>query len=146
MPEFERSCRPILVRQADRAISQVNPVSNAVYNVLPLTINARIHSLAARIDFAAGQPTDLRIRVTLDGNVLTYTIAAPGNTTPYTPIRGSGPDIYDETAQLMAAGFGAATPPFYEWEGHAVQVDALITWAVNQPTPLICRVKWSRKL
>ena len=51
-----------------------------------------------------------------------------------------------ENIQPLASGSGLAyyiKRPFL-YEGRSVKVEVRITWAVTQPTPLVCRVKWAK--
>lgn len=127
--------------QEDAAISQANPVSDTLYEVLATTENVRIVSLHAKITWATTQPTNLRIVVTIDGQTRTFTVGNPVSATAYMP------QLYADRgdAQVMAALTIADqySTPVSRWlTGRSVKVEVGITWATTQPTPMVCRVKY----
>jgi hypothetical protein len=126
--------------QADAYLSQNNPVSGTWYTVLDTTKNVRIISMNAKITWATTQPTPLEIRVTVDGNVLTFGIGNPVSDGDYmakiTPQFGEGGQYLD-----VAEG---VTYRAFLLEGRSVKVEVRITWATTQPTPLRCRVKYAK--
>lgn len=126
--------------QPDAAISQANPVSATLYTVLPTTRNVRILCINASVVWAVTQPTPLEVIVTIDGQPLTFTQVNPVSASNYQIT------IWPHLAE--AAGVFQATNPTvksFDLEGRSVRVQIRITWAVTQPTPLICRVKWARR-
>lgn len=129
-------------QQADAAISQANPVSDTVYPVLAATPNVMVIAAYIKITWAVTQPTNLRIIVTVDGKAITYTIASPVTATAYFPVLTADTD----GSQLSSSTIGSGTIiAMSNISGRSVQVDAAITWAVTQPTPLVCRVKYAKR-
>ena len=130
-------------QQADAVISQADPVSDTVYNVLPASDNVEINSIGVAVTWAVTQPTNLRVIVTVDGIAKTFTIAAPVSATAYAPSAAIG---VDEASQLLASATGELTRQALQGcKGRNVQVDVAVTWATTQPTPLDCRVKWAQR-
>jgi len=130
---------PVPEHQADATLNQVNPVTGTFYPILAETKNVRIISIAAVITWATTQPTPLRIRVIIDGQTHYFDVTDPVSATWY---HGIILPNYAENNQLL-------TPVTTEvkgflLEGRTVQIDAQITWAVTQPTPLTARVKYAR--
>jgi len=128
------------VHQPDAAISQVNPVSAQYYTVLDTTPNVRIISIHAKITWAVTQPTPLEVRVTIDGNLITYAVTNPVSGTDYHAQVTPGAS---EASQTLGTTNPALYRPFL-CEGRSVKVEVRITWAVTQPTPLACRVKYAK--
>jgi hypothetical protein len=130
----------LLVHQADAAISQANPVSTTLYEVLATTANVRIISIGAQIDWAVTQPTPMEVLVTIDGQVITFSVA--------NPVSGSGHGaVIDSNTiiQALVSGSGFAyNLRGFLLEGKSVRVQIRITWAITQPTPLTCRVKYAK--
>lgn len=124
---------------ADAVISQANPVSATLYEVLPTTRNCRILSLSATITWAVTQPTPLEIVVTCDGNTIVFQTANPVSATPYqAALRTSAA----ETSQVLLGISDLFVTGLLE--GRSVRVQVRITWAVTQPTPLVCRIKYAQ--
>ena len=134
----------VFQQQADAAISQANPVSTTLYEVLATTKNVRILSLAATITWAVTQPTPLEVVVTIDGQTLIYAVSNPVSAAEHVDM--SLPSRAEASQQLVSPANNA------EWmahrgfllEGRSVRVQARITWAVTQPSPLVCRVKYAK--
>jgi hypothetical protein len=128
--------------QPDAFISQANPVSAQWYPVLVATANVRIRSIIATITFVAGAPNPLEARIIIDGQTITYVAAFPGTGNPYE----AKPNKQDpDTGQgLYGTVNDVQSPGGFLLEGRSVAVDVRVTWAVNQPSPLVCRVKWAR--
>jgi len=128
------------VHQPDAVISQDDPVSAQYYTVLDTTPNVRIISMAATITWDTTQPTPLEVRITIDGNVITHAIANPVSGTRYRAMVEEGTS---ETLQTLTVT--AYTPNrAFLYEGRSIKVEARITWATTQPTPLFCRVKYAK--
>lgn len=128
-------------QQADAAISQANPVSTTLYEVLPTTKNVRIISIAANITWATTQPTPLEVVVTIDG--ISFVFVQPNPVTATNYCAGlSGEKA--ENAQIFFAAAAADQYRAFMLEGRSVRVQARVTWATTQPTPLVCRVKYAR--
>ena len=127
-------------QQADAYLSQANPVSGTWYTVLDTTKNVRIISMNAGITWATTQPTPLEIRVTVDGNVLIFICINPVSATVY--MAKITPQFGEDSQYLDAAE--NVTYRAFLLEGRSVKVEARITWATTQPTPLQCRVKYAK--
>jgi hypothetical protein len=124
-------------QQADAVISQANPVSTTLYEILPTTKNVRIISIWGYITWAVTQPTPLEVLVTIDGITKIFIIANPVSGTSY-GCRTEGNQA--DNAQTMVTTHDEYNKPFM-LEGRSVRVQIRITWAVTQPTPLVCRMK-----
>jgi len=129
-------------QQPDAVISQANPVSTQLYEVLPTTKNVRIISIVPKITWAVTQPTPLEVVLTIDGQTITFGKANPVTATDYSA-------RWDESA----AETGQRLDTVHLWtpyrafliEGRTVRVQVCVTWAVTQPTPLVCRVKYAKR-
>ena len=129
-------------QQLDAAIVQANPVSTTLYEVLPTTNNVKIISISAEIDWGITQPTPLEIVMTIDGITTIFSQTNPVTGTIYSPFR----TVYDtEAGQLMNSDIDSALRTTFPIEGGTVRVQIRITWAVTQPTPLKCRVKYAKR-
>lgn len=126
----------VFQQQADVAISQANPVSTTLYEVLPTAKNVRVISIYAETTGGTVDPLD--VVVTIDGETITYTVATPGSGTPYFAINRAN---LGETAQALGTTDLSDRNPFIR-EGRSVKVEARVTWTV-QPNPLQCRVKYA---
>lgn len=125
--------------QADAYLSQTNPVSTTLYTVLATTQNVRIISIEADLIWATTQPTPLEVVITIDGQTIIHIQANPANAAAYMAIPL-------ENALANAQGFSTTqnqTRAFL-YEGRSVKIQARITWATTQPTPLVCRVKYAK--
>ena len=130
--------------QADAAISQANPVSTTIYNVLPTTTNVRIYSINANITWATTQPTPMDIIMTIDGQTHQFRVVNPVTATDYVAVRDYSQADTNQYAPTLAASELNRMPAFLI-EGRSVRIDIRVTWATTQPTPMTCRVKWARK-
>lgn len=128
-------------QQADAMLSQVNPVSATLYTVLATTRDVRIISLEAAVGFAAGAPDPLEIVLTIDGVTTIFPQALPGNGTPYFAYRTAAGV---EAIQAMTNDNDVSLRTTFPILGKSVKVQVRVTWAVNQPTPLVCRVKYCK--
>lgn len=130
----------VFVQQADAAISQANPVSTTLYEVLATTKNVRVLSLFAKVTWAVNQPTPLEAVVTIDGQTISYGIDNPVSATNYFACAyGAGA----EANQSLNVNDHSADRAFI-LEGRSVRIQARITFAAGAPTPLVCRVKYAR--
>jgi hypothetical protein len=137
-----RACPlPIIspAHQPDAYISQDNPVSTTLYTVLPTTANVRLISIGTRITWAVTQPTPLEVLVTIDGNLYVFTFVNPVSATNYYAYLSA---IIAPASQTLTAT--DPTSRAFMLEGRSVKVEVRITWAVTQPTPLVCRVRWAK--
>jgi len=130
-------------RQADAYLSQANPVSTTLYEVLATTANVKIISIATNITWATTQPNPLVIIATVDGVSVEFTQADPVSATTYLPNANVGG---------AATSHGFATSHAISTEiasllcsGRSVKIAVRVTWATTQPTPLVCRVKYAQK-
>ncbi len=126
--------------QPDATLSQINPVSETLYPVLATNTNARIIGIETDVTWAVTQPTNLTVKITIDGNTITHVAGTPISTTNYfCVIRLS----QSNAGQAMGTQQDIVTP--FEYEGRSIKIEASITWAVTQPSPLNCRVKWAKR-
>lgn len=128
-------------QRADAVISQANPVSTTLYEVLATTKNVRLIAIATNITWAVTQPTPLEVVITIDGITLVYGKANPVSTSDYEPFMRS--DMPEANNQLTDKNTYLPFRPFM-LEGKTVRVQVRVTWAVTQPTPLVCRVKYAK--
>jgi hypothetical protein len=127
-------------QQADIVVSTANPVSTTLYTVLATTADVRIIGIGINVTWAVTQPSPLEIVVTVDGNPIVMSQTNPVSAGVYAPC------FYDSTAAFLANGPGG-NPALYRsflLEGKSVTVQMRVTWAVTQPTPLVCRLKWAK--
>lgn len=129
-------------QQPDAYLSQNNPVSNVIYPVLPLSQNVRILSACVTITWGVTQPTPLELLVTIDGLLYDFYVANPVTATDYIAVLNPTAAINAQYGRVSAAVDWVAMKAFL-LEGRSVQVDARITWAVTQPSPLVCLVRWA---
>ena len=135
----------IYVIQQDISVTQNTPVSDQVYTILPTTANVEIVGLEVRCVWPTTQPTNLRVIVTVDGVVQTYTFASPVSGTSYQPNLTSS---LLSAAQVLTAG---TTPQlgnklaFEAMSGRSVQIQIAVTWATNAPTSLIWTLKHKKR-
>lgn len=132
---------PLFKHQADATLSQANPVSATLYTVLATTKNVRIISIKTNITWAVTQPTPLEVVVTIDGITMIFWVTNPGSATDYFASVEAG---VDETLQTLETTDRLKTGRPFLLEGRSVKVEVRITWAVTQPTPLVCRVKYAK--
>jgi len=125
--------------QADVALSQANPVSTTIYTVLPTTTNARLIGIAIQVTWATTQPTPLEVLINVDGQTVGCFVNNPVTATWYYCVINP-----NDPAQVMLTTNPSETRAFL-LEGRSVSVTCRVTWAVTQPTPMVCRVKWARK-
>ena len=128
-----------LKQQADATSTIATPVSDVYTTILDTTLNARILCMIAQITWAVTQPTNLRIRLTIDGQILIFGVASPVTGTNYlAQIRPN----QNEANQILA---GLADIQNFLIEGSSIKIEAAVTWAVTQPTNLIVRVKYAKR-
>ena len=129
---------------ADAVLSQANPVSGTLYTVLDTTKNVRIISISAAITWATTQPTSLDVFVTIDGQTIVFYSSNPVSATNY--IAWIIPFTAESNQGQMHAAVGMQSDNYRAFllEGRSIKIQARITWATTQPTPLVCRVKYSK--
>lgn len=132
--------RKVVQQQSDAVISQANPVSATWYTILDTTLLARLLSIAARITWATTQPTPLRIRLTIDGKLFIFSMTNPVSATWYACVQSPTED--SETAMSMVSTIPQNMT--FLFEGKSLKIEAQITWATTQPTPLEARVKYAK--
>ena len=116
----------------DATLSQDYPTSGAKYTVLNTTKNVRIWSIAVGCTWT-GQPTLLKIHITIDGISLTASQSAPVSNTwyyVYFPYYSANP--------AFATSAGSLTKDILE--GRSVKVEGEITGNVSY---LFARVKYA---
>lgn len=143
MPKVIRSHETNWKHQADAVLNEANPVSGAKYVVLDTTKNVRVKSIVAKITWATTQPTPLQIHVTIDGVPMIY-----GKVNPVTATWYEARLAEEGTALAQYLSALGTYAPFRAFllEGKSVKVEAEITWATTQPTPLECRLKYGKKV
>ena len=123
-------------QQPDETLDQDNPVSATEYPVLAATSNVRIIGVSANVTWTV-QP-NLQVHITVDGELFTYTIAAPVTATPYATQQI---DLsLANTAQVLSAILVTELP--FKHEGKVITVTAETTGGTTQN--LAARVKWAR--
>lgn len=136
MPEIKINPSHILAHQADAVLAQANPVSTTLYTVLTTTPNVRIIGIAVNVDWAVTQPTPLEVIITVDGQAVSGFINNPVSGTWYFFVINPN----DAAQVLEAANPGSRA---FLLEGRSVLVQVRVTWAVTQPNPMRCRVKYA---
>jgi len=126
---------------ADAAISQANPVSGQKYLVLAETQNVMVYGAATKITWATTQPTPLELFITVDGVEINHKQGNPVSGTWYYANRSMAAAMNNQGHTTTAAVGGYNS---FLWEGRSVKVEAEITWATTQPTPLEARVKYAK--
>ncbi len=139
MPHLEPST--LYQHQADATLSQANPVSATLYTVLDTTKNVMIISIEIDITWAVTQPTPLEIVVTIDGVSTVFTVTNPVSATAYFASLNANAAA---SAQTLETTDRTATGRPFLLTGRSVKIEARITWAVTQPTPLVARVKYAK--
>jgi len=129
--------------QADAVLSQANPVTDTYYTILDTSYKVRIKGAAITITWGVTQPTNLRIRFTIDGQSIIYTFASPVTATPYVLGKVVAGQAAAESAQVLIVAYSATAIDTFH-EGQSVKVEMAVTWATTQPTPMVGRVKWER--
>jgi len=127
----------------DAAISQNNPVSGTIYPVLPATLNAVILGIEGRLTWGVTQPTPLTIVAIVDGRTRIFNKVNPISVTGYAPCLNN---MYDVEGNQIMDAFPLTTSCLMALKvcsGKSVQIGVSIAWAVTQPTPLNCRVKYA---
>jgi len=127
-------------QQGDAALSQTNPVSTTLYTVLDTTANVRIISIVTNITWATTQPTPLDIVVTIDGLTYTFTKANPVSGTNY-----FADLVPNELASAQSLTSDHSGYRAFLVEGRSIKVQARVTWATTQPTPLVCKVRYAKR-
>ena len=125
--------------QSDVVLSRDNPVSEVWYTVLT-AINIRIQNIASAITWGVTQPTPLEVIVETDDVTITYIKADPVSQIWY-EARLAGQNAEDN--QVLDTLGAYANFRSFLLEARNVIIKARITWAITQPTPLTCRVKYS---
>lgn len=118
------------------------PVTDTAYDVLTTTVDAEIEGVELDITWGVTQPTNLRIIVTVDGKTITYTVASPVSTTKYYPTFDAS---LADAAQVLGTTWDVtAQQALKNMSGRSVKIQAAVTWDTTQPTPMNCRVKYSK--
>jgi len=111
------SPRKYYKHQADATLSQANPVSTTLYTILAATANARIIGISVVCTWTV-QPT-MDLVITIDGQTLTYSIAAPVSTTMYYPATES--NRAPDAQQLSTTEYSVYRAFFLEGKSIMVQ-------------------------
>lgn len=137
MPSFRHNYG----HQARTTLSQANPVSTTLYTVLATKTNVRIYSIATAITWAVTQPTPLEIVVTIDGQAPIFLKSNPVSATYYFADLGD----YSVAGNNNMGTTDYSRERAFLFEGKSVKIQARITWAITQPTPLEVIVKYAKK-
>jgi hypothetical protein len=130
----------VFKQQTDAVLSQANPVSTTLYEVLPTTKNVEVFTIAGKI--TGGTVSELKIVVTVDGQSISYIQANPVSGNVYMPIISV--DAADDAQGMTNAGhFIYTLLAAMRSGGRSVRIQVSCTWTV-QPTPLVCRVKYAK--
>ena len=121
-------------------ISQANPVSDTLYEVLATTRNVRIISIETDVTWAVTQPDPLHVVVTIDGISTIFRVNNPVSATPYYVSSNAFTAADNQILEVTDRSTGKS----FLIEGRSVRVQIRVTWAVTQPTPLVCRVKYAK--
>jgi hypothetical protein len=103
-------------------------------------LNVRLIGIYSNITWAITQPTPLQIRVTIDGIVRDWYINNPVSATGYYAQEHLG---YSNNIDMDTTSNGNTRS--FLMEGRSIKVEVKITWAINQPTPLVCRVRYAKR-
>ena len=124
--------------QADEVLTQANPVSGTLYEVLATTKNVRVISIGTNITWGVTQPTPLEIVVTVDGQTVIFSKTNPVSATAYEA-------AFESDGGTQLSNYNVAVPMrAFLLEGRSVRIQVRITWAVTQPTPLRVRVVYAK--
>lgn len=126
----------------DATLNQADPVSTQLYTVLDTQTNVKILSICSKITWAVTQPTPLDIICTVDGITWVFRKDNPVSAQDY--LSWITPNLAADLMGDMLATSGSPQLYPYLFESRNCKIVAKITWAVTQPTPLVCRVKWSK--
>lgn len=121
-------------RQPDAVLNQANPVSGQLYTVLATAPNTRVRSIMAYVVWTV-QPSPLEVIVTVDGQVVNYSVVNPATTTNY---MAEPRPQYAENAQTLVT-WNANKEYVFLLEGRSVLIQARTTGGTVQT--LFCRVK-----
>ena len=135
-----KNCLPdtrFWVRQDDIVITQANPVSTTVYPVVTIRGSVGVHSVYC--ETTGGTVQEMKLHCDTSTGHLDFVITPPVSGTPYYARRDP---MTDDDNQLLSA---AGPLPAREFlvRDKFITIGLAVTWTV-QPTPLECRVKWSR--
>ena len=143
MPSNNGVVRPtkfVPKKMPDATLTQNNPVSTTLYEVLPLTSNVRIYSISVAVTWAVTQPTPLEVVLTVDNQTIIYIVGNPVSAQQYAAATQDGAS---EASQALSVTWFGEYRAFL-MEGRQVRVQVRVTWAVTQPDPLFCRVKYAK--
>jgi hypothetical protein len=133
----------VYVPQPDITLSQANPVSGMLYPVFDANDNIEITGIIVSVTWAVTQPNPLTLVLTVDGIVKTVPFTNPVSAVQHGVflhmVAASGLRL--EAVDTGASGKNV-TPYLYKCRSGKVEVS--VTWAVTQPDPLTCRVKWAQ--
>lgn len=133
--------------QADAYVDQSSPVSGTKYewstdgtqtNKLGALTNIRLLSIYVECTWTV-QPSPLEIHVTIDGQVITHTVANPVSTTTYCAVILS---TTAETAQKLDSNTDKAAYQQPIYEGRKVKVECEVTGGTV--SNLKMRVKYAK--
>lgn len=131
----------VFQHQADATLSQANPVSTTLYEVLAITKNVRVISMAAIVTWTV-QPSPLDIVVTIDGQTLTFTLANPSSAGWKLAFKQQH---QPPTAQVLISASGGEVDDrkaFLGIEGRSVRIQARTTGGTV--SSLEARVQYAR--
>jgi len=95
------------------------------------------------ITWATTQPTPLEVHITMDGIPYTLAMIDPISATNY--FYRFLPEMAANAQGLAADAYTDERNKSFLFEGKSIKIEVEITWAVTQPTPLVCRIKYAIK-
>lgn len=127
--------------QADASLTQASPGNGTYYTVLDTSLNVRIKEVAAHVHWTL-QPDDLFVKITVDGQVLSFKFWNPVNTQNYMPyltgVAGGG-----GYRDLLATSSLYSAANDFLLEGRSVKVEVAVTSGTVQS--LDCVIVWAKR-
>ena len=125
--------------QADAVLSQANPVSATLYQVLAASKNVRLIGMTVYVTWTV-QPSPLEVVMTIDGLTRTWLRANPVSLTPYYPLLV--PD-YSSAAEFMDTAGGTAASKSFLLEARNLRIQVRTTGGTVQNIDAIVKyAKW----
>jgi len=132
------STQKVIQHQADATLNQANPVSGTQYTVLAVSGNVRVYQGQTNVTWTV-QPTPLELHHTIDGNIVTFTVANPVSTTIYGAFEFNA-GLASNAQALLAHGVDRMQA--FLVEGRTVLIRAETTGGTT--SNLSARVIWGR--
>jgi len=126
--------------QEDVVLNQANPVSGTQYVVLPETTYVWIYGSEAEVTWTIAV-TNLQLHYTLDGIVITHTVAAPVSGAPHSIYKTVGSQALAPAGQPLVAAYGNTTQRVV-YKSKVCSITAECTGGTANP--LEARIKYMR--